>query len=65
MELACRPMDAAREYQEFIDNARLNPALKPAIQKRLAKLNAFIGYLKEEEDAMKAEKALLNSEDLE
>jgi tetratricopeptide (TPR) repeat protein len=65
MELAGRPMDAAREYQEFIDNARLNSALKPAIQKRLAKLNAFIGYLKEEEDAMKAEKALLNSEDLE
>jgi len=43
----------------------LNPALKPAIQKRLAKLNAFLGYLKEEEAAIKAEKELLETDDLE
>jgi tetratricopeptide (TPR) repeat protein len=60
MELAGRTIDAAREYQEFVDHEKLNPSLKPAIQKRLAKLNAFIGYLKEEEAAVKAEKELLN-----
>ncbi len=65
LELAGRPIDAAREYQEFIDNSRLKPALKPAIQKRLAKLNAFLGYLKEEEAAIKAEKELLETDDLE
>jgi len=65
MELTGRPIDAAREYQEFVDDPRLNPSLKPALQKRLAKLNAFVGYLKEEEAAVKAERDLLNSEDLE
>jgi tetratricopeptide (TPR) repeat protein len=65
MELAGRPADAAREYQEFIDHPRLNPELKPAIRKRLAKLNAFLGYLKEEEAAIKAEHELLHPEDSE
>jgi|GEM_PF-3979330 len=65
MELAGRPIDAAREYQEFIDDPRLNDSFKPAIQKRLAKLNAFVRYLKEEEAAIKAEQELLNPPDLE
>ncbi|MBU6152772.1 MAG: hypothetical protein KGP28_00590 [Bdellovibrionales bacterium] len=63
MELAGRPIDAAREYQEFIENSALNGALKPAIQKRLARMNAFVGYLKEEESQEREEKELLNSEE--
>ena len=48
-ELAGRPEDAAREYEIFLASPGVNAAVKPVVKIRLAKLNAFVGYLEEED----------------
>ena len=50
LELAGRPEDAIVEYEEFLKREKVDPAIKPAIEKRLAKIKTFVGYLENAED---------------
>ncbi|NDF15616.1 hypothetical protein EB061_09890, partial [bacterium] len=54
-ELSGRHEEAAQEYENFVKDPKVNPSMKPVIQKRLEKLKIFIGYLEELESEEESE----------
>jgi hypothetical protein len=50
LEVSGRPEDAIVVYEEYLARSKVDPAVKPTIEKRIAKIKAFVGYLETPED---------------